>query len=74
MARAEEMVGCVLVGAGMVALIGSVLFVWSYLVAWLATAVFAGFGHIIPFWPTVGAVVLLQVVVGAVGAALRGRS
>ncbi len=38
------------------------------LITWLVVLVFGGFGITIPFWATFGAVVLVQLILGAVGA------
>lgn len=63
---------CVLAIAIIAAAVGLV-FGWCYLVGWLATAVLSGFGYSVPFWPTVGAVFLSQLVLGMVCSAFRQK-
>lgn len=40
-----------------------VVFVLCYLIAWLVVSVASGFGATWPFWPTVGAVFLVDLLV-----------
>lgn len=69
----KEMLGC---GVLILFAIPATLAIWlglNCLIALLAQYVFGGLGHPIPFWPTVGAIFLVQIVLGGIGSTFRSK-
>lgn len=69
----EEQIGCAIlvIVAIAVPLVFAIWFGIDCLLALLVQYVFTGFGCQIPYWPTVGAIFLIKIVVCGVSANLR---